>query len=124
MANLSKVQFSSVLSHRLSYLSVMSISVCLSSCQPYLCVCVSVCQSFCLSVCLSVFVYMVCCHHFVLIKYDCFKVKPLNVEHLMMDASLLLPATATPLTGIEFSKRLACGEVEHTNRVKLCTFAV
>ena len=47
----------------------------------------------------------------------CVQVKPLNVEHLMMDASLLLPVTATPLTGIEFSKRLACGEVEHTQRV-------
>ena len=45
--------------------------------------------------------------------------KPLNVEHLMMDASLLLPVTATPLTGIEFSKRLACGEVEHTQRVRV-----
>jgi hypothetical protein len=38
----------------------------------------------------------------------------------MMDASLLLPVTATPLTGIEFSKRLACGEVEHTQRVRTC----
>lgn len=46
------------------------------------------------------------------------KVKPLNVEHLMMDASLLLPVTATPLTGIEFSKRLACGEDEHIQRVR------
>ncbi|XP_028395434.1 protein CLEC16A-like [Dendronephthya gigantea] len=49
-------------------------------------------------------------------EYRQMKVKPLNVEHLMMDASLLLPVTATPLTGIEFSKRLACGEVEHTQR--------
>ncbi|XP_048575918.1 protein CLEC16A isoform X2 [Nematostella vectensis] len=44
------------------------------------------------------------------------KSKPLNVEHLMMDATLLLPITGTPLTGIEFSKRLPCGEVEHTRR--------
>lgn len=50
-------------------------------------------------------------------EYRQMKVKPLNVERLMMDASLLLPVTATPLTGIEFSKRLACGEVEHTQRV-------
>ena len=48
-----------------------------------------------------------------------FQVKPLNVERLMMDASLLLPVTATPLTGIEFSKRLACGEGEHTQRVRI-----
>lgn len=39
----------------------------------------------------------------------------------MMDASLLLPVTATPLTGIEFSKRLACGEVEHAQRVSFLT---
>ena len=37
--------------------------------------------------------------------------KPLNVEYLMMDASLLLPPTGTPFTGIEFYKRLPCGEV-------------
>jgi len=35
----------------------------------------------------------------------------------MMDATLLLPLTGTPLTGIEFYKRLPCGEVEHTRRV-------
>lgn len=35
----------------------------------------------------------------------------------MMDATLLLPITGTPLTGIEFYKRLPCGEVEHTRRV-------
>lgn len=52
--------------------------------------------------------------------YRFLQVKPLNVERLMMDASLLLPVTATPLTGIEFSKRLACGEVEHTQRVRTC----
>lgn len=43
--------------------------------------------------------------------------KPPNLQHLMMDAALLLPLTGTPLTGIEFYKRLPCGEVEHTRRV-------
>lgn len=47
-----------------------------------------------------------------------FQVKPLNLQHLMMDAALLLPPTGTPLTGIEFYKRLPCGEVEHTRRVR------
>ncbi|CAG0879516.1 unnamed protein product [Darwinula stevensoni] len=42
--------------------------------------------------------------------------KPLNVEYLMMDASLLLPPTGTPFTGIEFYKRLPCGEVERARR--------
>uniref|UniRef100_A0A8C4SEB2 C-type lectin domain containing 16A n=1 Tax=Erpetoichthys calabaricus TaxID=27687 RepID=A0A8C4SEB2_ERPCA len=43
--------------------------------------------------------------------------KPLNVEYLMMDASILLPPTGTPLTGIDFVKRLPCGDVERTRRV-------
>uniref|UniRef100_A0A671RGJ6 Protein CLEC16A-like n=1 Tax=Sinocyclocheilus anshuiensis TaxID=1608454 RepID=A0A671RGJ6_9TELE len=42
--------------------------------------------------------------------------KPLNVEYLMMDASILLPPTGTPLTGIDFVKRLPCGDVERTRR--------
>lgn len=37
---------------------------------------------------------------------------PLNVEWLMMDSNVLLPPTGTPMTGIEFSKRLPCGEVK------------
>lgn len=37
----------------------------------------------------------------------------------MMDASVLLPPTGTPLTGIDFVKRLPCGDVEKTRRV--CT---
>lgn len=35
----------------------------------------------------------------------------------MMDASVLLPPTGTPLTGIDFVKRLPCGDVEKTRRV-------
>lgn len=42
--------------------------------------------------------------------------KPMNVEYLMMDASILLPPTGTPLTGIDFVKRLPCGDVEKTRR--------
>ncbi|KAK7939871.1 hypothetical protein WMY93_003197 [Mugilogobius chulae] len=45
-----------------------------------------------------------------------YKSKPLNVEYLMMDASILLPPTGTPLTGIDFVKRLPCGDVEKTRR--------
>ena len=43
-----------------------------------------------------------------------------------MDASILLPPTGTPLTGIEFNKRLPCGEVERARRVSLtcCPFVV
>jgi hypothetical protein len=37
----------------------------------------------------------------------------------MMDASILLPPTGTPLTGIDFIKRLPCGEVERARKVSL-----
>lgn len=40
----------------------------------------------------------------------------LNVEFLCMDSAILLPPTGTPLTGIEFSRRLPCGEVEKARR--------
>ncbi|CAK8685130.1 unnamed protein product [Clavelina lepadiformis] len=49
-------------------------------------------------------------------EYRTFKSKPLNVEYLMMDSSLLLPPTGTPLTGIDFIKRLPCGPTEQTRR--------
>ncbi|XP_076122262.1 protein CLEC16A isoform X1 [Alosa pseudoharengus] len=49
-------------------------------------------------------------------EYRSMMSKPLNVEYLMMDASILLPPTGTPLTGIDFVKRLPCGDVEKTRR--------
>ncbi|XP_058264300.1 protein CLEC16A isoform X2 [Hemibagrus wyckioides] len=49
-------------------------------------------------------------------EYRSMTSKPLNVEYLMMDASILLPPTGTPLTGIDFVKRLPCGDVEKTRR--------
>lgn len=44
-------------------------------------------------------------------EYSEIQKKPLKVEWLMMDSNILLPPTGTPMTGIEFSKRLPCGEV-------------
>ncbi|XP_072224144.1 protein CLEC16A isoform X3 [Leuresthes tenuis] len=49
-------------------------------------------------------------------EYRSMTSKPLNVEYLLMDASILLPPTGTPLTGIDFVKRLPCGDVEKTRR--------
>ncbi|KAG8195139.1 hypothetical protein JTE90_023316 [Oedothorax gibbosus] len=49
-------------------------------------------------------------------EYEEMRKKPLNVEYLMMDANLLLPPTGTPMSGIEFHKRLPCGEVERARR--------
>lgn len=40
----------------------------------------------------------------------------LNVEYLCMDEAILLPPTGTPLTGIGFTRRLPCGEVEKARR--------
>ncbi|XP_056019536.1 protein CLEC16A-like isoform X2 [Ostrea edulis] len=50
--------------------------------------------------------------------------RPLNVEYLTMDASILLPPTGTPLTGIDFNKRLPCGEVERSRRAIRVFFLV
>ena len=36
----------------------------------------------------------------------------LRVEYLLQDSSMLLPPTATPLTGIHLNKRRPCGEVK------------
>ncbi|XP_067143420.1 protein CLEC16A isoform X1 [Centruroides vittatus] len=49
-------------------------------------------------------------------EYQEMKKKPLNVEYLMMDSNLLLPPTGTPMSGVEFHKRLPCGEVERARR--------
>ncbi|KAL6441795.1 hypothetical protein ACFW04_002319 [Cataglyphis niger] len=49
-------------------------------------------------------------------EYSEIQKRPLNVEWLMMDSNILLPPTGTPMTGIEFSKRLPCGEVERARR--------
>ncbi|XP_034936174.1 protein CLEC16A homolog isoform X2 [Chelonus insularis] len=49
-------------------------------------------------------------------EYSEVQKKPLNVEWLMMDSNILLPPTGTPMTGIEFTKRLPCGEVERARR--------
>ncbi|XP_076230086.1 C-type lectin domain containing ema isoform X1 [Nomia melanderi] len=43
-------------------------------------------------------------------EYSEIQKRPLNVEWLMMDSNVLLPPTGTPMTGIEFTKRLPCGE--------------
>ncbi|XP_033121088.1 protein CLEC16A-like [Anneissia japonica] len=49
-------------------------------------------------------------------EYQSMKSRPLNVEYLTMDSSLLLPPTATPMTGIDFIKRLPSGELERSRR--------
>ncbi|CAH1971069.1 unnamed protein product [Acanthoscelides obtectus] len=48
----------------------------------------------------------------------------LNVEWLCMDSAILLPPTGTPMTGIDFVKRLPCGEVERARRAIRVYFLV
>lgn len=49
-------------------------------------------------------------------EYNEMKKSVLNVEFLCMDSTILLPPTGTPLTGIGFTRRLPCGEVEKARR--------
>ncbi len=42
--------------------------------------------------------------------------RPTRVDYVLSDASLLLPPTGTPLTGIDFARRLPCGEVERARK--------
>ncbi|ALC47715.1 ema [Drosophila busckii] len=49
-------------------------------------------------------------------EYNEMRKTQLNVEFLCMDSNILLPPTGTPLTGISFTRRLPCGEVEKARR--------
>lgn len=49
-------------------------------------------------------------------EYNEMRKAQLNVEFLCMDSTILLPPTGTPLTGIGFTRRLPCGEVEKARR--------
>ena len=49
-------------------------------------------------------------------EYSDMKKGETRMEFVMSDASLLLPPTGTPLTGIDFTKRLPCGEVERARK--------
>lgn len=49
-------------------------------------------------------------------EYNEMQKNQLNVEFLCMDSTILLPPTGTPLTGITFTRRLPCGEVEKARR--------
>ncbi|XP_022658249.1 protein CLEC16A-like isoform X4 [Varroa destructor] len=50
--------------------------------------------------------------------------KALNVEYLMMDGNLLLPPIGTPMSGLDFHKRLPCGEVERAIRAIRAFFLI
>uniref|UniRef100_A0A6B2EJN9 Uncharacterized protein n=1 Tax=Phlebotomus kandelakii TaxID=1109342 RepID=A0A6B2EJN9_9DIPT len=49
-------------------------------------------------------------------EYNEMSKSALNVEFLCADSTILLPPTGTPLTGILFTRRLPCGDVEKARR--------
>uniref|UniRef100_A0A1L8DAS5 Protein CLEC16A homolog n=1 Tax=Nyssomyia neivai TaxID=330878 RepID=A0A1L8DAS5_9DIPT len=49
-------------------------------------------------------------------EYNEMSKSTLNVEFLCADSTILLPPTGTPLTGIMFTRRLPCGDVEKARR--------
>lgn len=57
-------------------------------------------------------------------EYNNEKLFSVKVLFLMQDASMLLPPTDTPLSGIEFTRRLPCGENERARKAMRVFFAV
>ena len=56
-------------------------------------------------------------------QYSCVCVQAMevHVQYLLQEGSMLLPPTDTPLTGIEFTRRLPCGETERARKVYIMT---
>ena len=50
-------------------------------------------------------------------EYRQVELYPLRIEYLLKDASMLFPPTTTPLSGVEFIKRLPSGDIERARRV-------
>ncbi len=57
-------------------------------------------------------------------EYNNEKAFSVKVPFLLQDASMLLPPTDTPLSGIEFTRRLPCGENERARKAMRVFFAV
>jgi len=51
-------------------------------------------------------------------EYRQMQLNPIKIEYLLKDTCMLLPPTATPLSGVEFIKRLPSGDIERARRVK------
>lgn len=59
--------------------------------------------------------------HIIILDLQSFKLK---LSFLMMDETMLLPPTNTPLTGIDFTRRLPCGDNEKARKAMRVFFAV
>ncbi|UJR15268.1 hypothetical protein I4U23_002222 [Adineta vaga] len=49
-------------------------------------------------------------------EYRQMQLNPVRTEYLLKDSCMLLPTTTTPLSGVEFMKRLPSGDIERTRR--------
>ena len=51
-------------------------------------------------------------------EYRQMQLNPIRLEHLLKDSCMLYPPTTTPLSGVEFIKRLPSGDIERARRVR------
>jgi hypothetical protein len=51
-------------------------------------------------------------------EYRQMQMNPIRLEYLLKDACMLYPPTTTPLSGVEFIKRLPSGDIERARRVR------
>lgn len=52
-------------------------------------------------------------------EYRQTQVNPIRIEYLLKDSCMIFPPTTTPLSGVEFIKRLPSGDIERARRVSL-----
>jgi hypothetical protein len=52
-------------------------------------------------------------------EYRQMQINPIRIDHLLKDSCMLFQPTTTPLSGVEFTKRLPSGDIERARRVSL-----
>jgi protein CLEC16A len=50
-------------------------------------------------------------------EYRQIESNPIRIEYLLKDSCMVFPPTTTPLSGVEFIKRLPSGDIERARRV-------
>ena len=51
-------------------------------------------------------------------EYRQIQLNPIRLEYILEDSCMLYPPTTTPLSGVEFAKRLPSGDIERARRVR------
>ncbi|UJR31412.1 hypothetical protein I4U23_018905 [Adineta vaga] len=57
-------------------------------------------------------------------EYRQMQLNPIRLEYLLKDACMLYPATTTPLSGVEFIKRLPSGDIERARKAIRAFFLI